>query len=57
MKCPHPHIEREILFGSPTGDWICSACGKVAPKEWLQDDRDKAETENAGVTKEPEASR
>ena len=25
--CQHTNAEKEIIFGCPTGDWICPDCG------------------------------
>lgn len=25
--CQHTNVEKEIIFGGPTGDWVCPDCG------------------------------
>lgn len=25
--CQHTNIEKEIIFGCPSGDWFCPDCG------------------------------
>jgi hypothetical protein len=48
MACSHPSIEREILFGTPSGYWRCRVCGKVASKESLEGDCTTATTQRGG---------
>lgn len=27
--CDHPRLEREIMHGAPTGDYVCTTCGRA----------------------------
>lgn len=35
--CDHPKIEKEYYLGSSTGDFVCTTCGRQAPKhDWQE---------------------
>lgn len=27
--CDHPHIDKEYILGSGTGDYVCTQCGRT----------------------------
>lgn len=29
LPCNHPNFDKEYTFGSDSGDYICTTCGKV----------------------------
>jgi len=35
-RCAHPSVEREYYFASPTGDDVCSVCGKVVEPDEME---------------------
>ncbi len=32
-KCDHPNSHKEYYAGTPTGDFICTQCGKALDKD------------------------
>jgi len=39
--CNHPYVLKEYYLGAHTGDYVCTQCGEVGSREYLESFQEK----------------